>query len=147
MVVYVDSSVFVSSWIATDINCEASRKFFLQAEEKAHRIAISELVLYEIANVVTRLGEVNRLEWYLEPFLSEAIDIVPLSSRLFAYFKILASQIRIKTSDLIICATAAMAESPLVTWDQNILKVAARSKLQCYAPSSFFNSAPEKKGE
>jgi predicted nucleic acid-binding protein len=120
----IDSSVFLSSWQTNEVSHQHSLAFFNTLNNTPVKIAVPDLAIFELSNVLTRIGLNCRP--YLDIFDDEWIELVPLSEELHTLFVKLASKAALKTSDLIFCATAKLTHSTLISWDRRLLREASK---------------------
>lgn len=100
---------------------------------------VPELVVYEVTNVLTKLGLSKKINDYLSVFAEAEIHIVHFSSELFDAFTHLASHIKLKTADLIVCSTAYLTKSCLISWDKKFLSQASQL-VNAQSPSDWLKS-------
>jgi len=117
MYLVIDTSVFITAWNSSEVHHRQTGSFFEQAldDDDIHLI-VPELVVYEVANVLTRLGFGKKIREYLSVFEQNGMEIIPFSSELFDSFMHISTLLNLKTSDLIVCATASLSKAFLMTF-------------------------------
>ena len=131
----IDSSVLVSFFISTDLKHDESlaivRKLF--NDESGTHVIIPPLVLYETGVVATRLGyDANELSLRLYRLIN-LINVTLISLTELSVFKHLQLTNRpsqreplLKTSDLLIAATALEFQAAIASFDQKMISCCQR---------------------
>ena len=137
MNITVDSSVFLSSLLETDVFRKESRAFFT-ALTASEDVTITEpiTVLFEVANILTRAGERN-ISPILDSFLQ--FHILPLDEAMIREILFISSKVRLKTADALVVWAAYASESTLITWDKTLLRE-ARHLVPAFTPPDFIKS-------
>src|SRR3990167_1729529 len=105
----IDSAVFLSVWDESEALRLPSVHFFASLLTEDVNIVIPEIALFEIGNVLIRLGLRERLTEYMGLFSSSnQLDVVPLSAEIYTAFIGLSTRLTLKTADLIFCTVANM---------------------------------------
>lgn len=127
----IDSSVFLSSLLETDVFRKESRAFF-DILISSHNATITEpiTVLFEVANILTRVGEKN-ISPILDSFLQ--FHLLPLDEAIIREMVFISSKVQLKTADTIVVWAAYVSESTLITWDKALLRE-ARHLVPAFTP-------------
>lgn len=117
--IVIDSSVFISSLGINDKYSSYSKKFFEKCVD--YEIFVPTLVVVEVLTVLSKQGMKNTVR-LLKYFSS--LNLVPLDYDFLKYFaEHLISPTTLKTSDLIVAATALQSNAVLITWDKKLLSL------------------------
>lgn len=137
----VDSSVFLSRLMMSDVNRSISGSFFEYLKKKNITICIPIVTFFEILHAYFRV--VKSIE-YVDRFYQEMIDwnlsgklkIINIESAFLAYFAAFHHLFDIKTADCIMAIAAHRFDYPLITWDRKLL-LAAQKSVKAFTPKEF----------
>ena len=135
MKLVIDSSVFISHLGKNDEFTSGSKLFFTTIFEQKEELVIPTLVIAEILTILSQQNHTN-LKLIYNTF--NDFNIIDISSNFLEKFVdlLIKKHPSMKTSDLVIAATAKFNDSTLITWDRKILKPA---KLICptFTPKQY----------
>jgi predicted nucleic acid-binding protein len=138
MKVFVDSSVYVSSYLECEEQFEDSFRFFsCLKEHDGFRLFLYRLVVFEVLNTLSNAGfswkDLHSLvSSLLESVSSElSFDSVDIGSFLHS-----GEKTSLKTSDLLILTCAAEYGDVLVSWDKKLLQEGSKV-MECMDPKGF----------
>lgn len=142
--IVVDSSVIISSLIESDPFHKFSRNFLSELKRKKQQIILPMLAVFEILHAYFRLCKNQEktdelyqalIDWNLTGFLR----IANLEASFLVYFTANHHLFPIKTADCVIALTAHRLQSPLISWDKQLLKN-AKKYLIAITPEKFLRN-------
>lgn len=141
--IVVDSSVVISSLIESDPSHEFSRNFLSELKKKKQQIILPILAVFEVLHAYFRLCKDQEktdklyqalIDWNLTGFLR----IANLEASFLVYFTANHHLFPIKTADCVMALTAHRLQSPLISWDKQLLKN-AKKNIQAMTPEKFLD--------
>jgi predicted nucleic acid-binding protein len=116
----VDASVWVSSWLADDVNHLASDAWLERQVRAAEQITAPALFLAEVGGALARRsGDLRFAQMAVEDILdSGLVRLISVDEVLARAAAELAGRLRLRGSDATYVATAQRFGFPLVTWDR-----------------------------
>jgi len=124
----VDASVLVSSFLPHDVHHGTSRGWLARHVDEGGLVLAPTLLSAELAGAVARRSGSSRLgRRAVDAILRlPTLRLIALDEPLSLAAAILAARLRIRGSDAVYIATAALLRVPLVTWDTEQRDRAAR---------------------
>ena len=132
----VDASVWVSRFVASDANHEASRRWLGERVTNGDQIAAPALALAEIAGAVARRtgrSELGSRAMSLVHRLPN-VRLVSVDMELAVLGAEAAAELRLRGADALYVALARRLDAPLVTWDQE-QRVRSQAAIAVLAPA------------
>lgn len=120
----VDSSVYLSALNEKDPYFSVTQNFFTLSYEREWQIVLPIQVIFEVTNILHRkkFSSKTRQKSFFTRFFEDPYITVIEQDSLFAdFFLKYHIKYQLKTSDAIIAITAKVAESQLITWDQQLI--------------------------
>lgn len=139
--VVIDSSVFLSSFLPNEENSKASKEFFEVIQSEKITIFLSMLTLFEVLHSYYRVTKNSQAteqvhQFFIDLNISKGLKIMSLEAAALAHFVTRHEDLDIKTSDTVIALTALREKCPLISWDKQMLKAAAK-EVEAYTPTGF----------
>jgi predicted nucleic acid-binding protein len=124
----VDASVVVSNLVPHDVNHAASRAWLTRHISDGGLVVAPALLLPEIAGAIARRTGVPRLARRAVGAVLglHALRLVPIDAALARTAADLAGRLRLRGADAVYIAAAVTLRLPLVTWDAEQRRRAAR---------------------
>ncbi len=124
----VDASVWVSALVSSDVHHAASRAWLEREDEAAGVLVAPALLLPEVASAVSRATRSPLLgRRAIRSLLAvPALRVVPLDGALAELAARLAADHGLRGADAVYVAVAKQLSLPLVTWDREQARRAAR---------------------
>jgi len=124
----VDASVLVSSFLPHDVHHDASRGWLSRHVDEGGLVLAPTLLSAELAGAVARRSGSARLGHRAVDAILRlpTLRLITLDESLSRAAANLAARLRIRGSDAVYIATAALLRVPLVTWDTEQRDRAAR---------------------
>jgi predicted nucleic acid-binding protein len=118
--IVVDASVWISSWLADDVNHLASDAWLERQVRAAEQITVPALFLAEVGGAIARrTGDVRSAQQAVDDILdSGLVRLISVDEGLARAAAGLAVRLRLRGSDATYVATAQRFGIPLVTWDR-----------------------------
>ena len=131
----VDSSVYISAFNPNDAFAHQSVDFFRALDPQHVDFLLPRLVMIEVFNILHRHGvrDFRSLERLFTP-----IEPVDLDGEVQAVAFRILPDVRLKSADLVIVATAKLYEAELITWDRQLIRQATRV-VEARTPSERIN--------
>lgn len=134
----IDSSVFVSAFIAGDCFYDISTNFFDAIGNSKFSVVMPLWVYIETINTLSHyfigkdsLNKVyNFFDSHYFDWLKIDFDFIENCSGLFGKFKL-------KTGDVTIACTAHLYNSTVISWDQKLIRETRKNGLEAYTPAEF----------
>jgi len=124
--IIIDSSVFISALIEEETHHQVSLRYLesLLSSSQKVQVIIPRLVLIEISNVLFRLYKDSKKAKKLIVMIknTDNYHIVDIDEEVEASTTKCLTKMSLKTSDLIICSIAHVAQGTLVSWDKKMMK-------------------------
>ena len=125
----LDSSVYISSLNTEDSFHKLTKEFAMQLRNREMEIIVPVLIVLEVANVLRQPAE--DVFCIFEDSLIVNLDL-SLTKSIIPLFK----EIKLKTSDAVIAATAKIYEAGIISWDKKLVKE-SRKLVDAYTPKEY----------
>lgn len=122
----VDSSVFLSALLETDVHYADSKEFFgyLKEREVEISLVIPATVILEITNVLVKLGHPAEAGYLPRRF--PTLETIAIDDEFAARAVPVLERVRLKTADAIIAIAAFLEKATLISWDKKLLAEAGK---------------------
>jgi predicted nucleic acid-binding protein len=134
----IDASVWISRYVASDVNHIASREWLESVLDVAPLVLGPALVLPEVAGAITRrTGRIESARDAVAELESLAnLQLIPLGIEEASVAAMVASESRVRGGDSVYLSIAADMDWPLVTWDKE-LRDRGRSAAKVFFPDEL----------
>ena len=122
--ILLDSSVYISSLNTEDIFHRQTKEFAQRLKNKKIEIVVPVLVVLEVANILQQPAE--DVFYIFEDGLLVNLDLA-ITKEIIPLLK----NIKLKTSDAVIAATAKIYEAGIISWDKKLVKESKKLVFAC----------------
>ena len=121
--IVLDASVWISSLLTTDVHHVRSDQWLVRTSTTGEQLLVPSIFLPEVAGAfMRRLGDRIAATAVLQKTLSSpALQIVPMDLAFATSAAQLALDLSLKGADAAYVALAVERNSPLVTWDRELI--------------------------
>lgn len=137
--VVTDASVWVSQFIAQDVNHKDSRTWITQFVKEGGTLTEPTFLLLEVAASVARqkVADIEAKQIVIDmKASSDIIKFMPLNTRLLQVAIDITTDLKLRAGDAIYVAVAYQRNIPLISWDKEQLQKASKI-VQTYTPNTY----------
>lgn len=132
----VDTSVFISACAESEVNCQESKKLFNFIKDENIFVILPINILFEVINNLFKIGIDDKIVYQ---FFGDSpnVGLIPLDEefleKVWVYYQ---NFNKLKTADRILAVTSYFFHTPLITWDNKIIRDSSEY-CQAMTPKEF----------